>query len=113
MTQPATRRQPNAAQVSRALVTAGLVKAAPYNPWGREHEGFIVGYRDDSAYQGASNVRTTYVLYSKGARPSEEEAAHRELTRYAEVLEAAGYRVSRETNKAGHVRSLNLLRWED
>jgi hypothetical protein len=110
---PATRRQPNAAQVSRALAAAGLVKAAPYSPWGRDHEGFIVGYHDSRAHRGAPSVRTIHVLYSKGSRPSEEATAHQELTHYAEALEAAGYRVARETNKAGRVRSLTLLRWED
>lgn len=113
MTAVPARRQPNSAQVSRALAAAGHVKAAPYSPWGRENEGFIVAYRDRCGARGEPNVRTTVVLHSRGARPSEEEQAHETLTGYADTLEAAGYRVDRDTNKAGRVRALTLLRWED
>jgi hypothetical protein len=106
-------RQPNTAQVSRALVSAGHVKAAPYNPFGREREGFLVTHRDRFGERGERLPREAIVLFSRGARPAEEAAASAELTSYADTLDAAGYRVEREKRQSGAVQALHVKYWED
>jgi hypothetical protein len=110
MTTTATpkHRQPNAAQVSRALADAGLPKAGPYVAFGSRVEGFIVTREGD----GAVYVLTTGSYRHRGRALSQIVSPR--IERYAEVLEAAGYRVEVERTKSeDHAYAIKLLRWED
>jgi hypothetical protein len=107
------RRQPNSAQVSRALADAGYVKAAPYSPSGRAHEGFLVIWNDRFPPGGGLITRVVKVMHSRSVRPSDEAAATMWHTRYAEALEAAGYRVGLEKRQNGSVRTVRVLPWDE
>jgi hypothetical protein len=98
------RRQPNAAQVSRALSLAGHTKASPYSPFGRDLDGFQVTRIDDTdgAIVRVLNTRN----YLDARRVDELEA-------YAQTLEAAGFRIERDrTPQTRRLHGLTLLRWE-
>ena len=107
------RRQPNPAQVSKTLSSAGIVKAGPYETFSQD-PGFIVTRQQRRAAQGYALITTATVLHTGAhGNPTQREHASERLEACAEILIAAGYSVEPQVNSEGLTRSLNINRWED
>jgi hypothetical protein len=100
MTTP-TKRQPNAATVSRTLREAGFTKSSPYAVWGYETEGFQVVQRHGT---------TVHVLCTLDRHKAAEKQAA--IEGYGEALRAAGYNAETERNRAGEATAVRVYRWQ-